>query len=119
MLQVDVKAVLIALEDTVKKLMLVLALLSLSAMPLLVGCSSLQAPPATDSSMSDEDIRSEIVNRLRDDHVTARTTFGVTVANGVATLSGVVTHSQIKARALAIAGGVPGVKQVVDGLQRF
>ena len=83
------------------------------------GCASLSSSTGVEEvALSDADISHEIQNRLRDDLVTTRQTFGVSVSGGVVTLTGSVKNAQVRARAINIAEGSPGVREVIDRMYR-
>jgi osmotically-inducible protein OsmY len=103
----------------VKKTMYVLAVIALSCLPILSGCSTMDASRPESMSQADSDVRSAVRDRLREDAVTSRTLFGVVVDSGVVTLTGVVSGPEVRARAVAIAEGTPGVSRVVDQTSRF
>lgn len=83
---------------------------------LLSSCASLES---ADLGSSDQDVRSEVLSRLRADPITGNTAFGVTVENGTVTLTGVMPNANVKMRAVSIAGGTPGVTSVTDQSTRF
>lgn len=101
------------------KFSLVLALLVLALTPFYSGCSTVDEPSSSSAQSSDKDIRRDVINRLRDDGITAQTPFGVQVDGGVVTLSGIVSSPTIRVRAVSIANGAPGVRDVVDELRQF
>jgi osmotically-inducible protein OsmY len=95
-----------------------LILLLFAATPMMTGCRTLSESEAMQAgSTSDSQITDDILQRLRDDTVTGRTTFNVEVQNGVATLRGIVREESVKGRALGIARGTPGVVDVIDAIQ--
>jgi len=80
------------------------------------GCASPMYNASIDS-MSDDEIASEVKNRLEDDDVTGRYTFGVTVEDGVVTLQGSVpTKDSLRARIISTAASAPGVVSVEEKL---
>ena len=80
------------------------------------GCASPMYNASIDS-LSDEEIASEVQNRLDDDDVTGRYTFGVTVEDGVVTLQGSVpTKDTLRARIVSTAASAPGVVSVEEDL---
>lgn len=84
-----------------------------------VGCASVSDRGAgAEATLSDLDVRDAVVDRLREDPVTARQTFGVNVSGGVVTLTGSVRNPQVRMRAISIAEGTPGVTEVVDSIYR-
>ncbi|MEO6119935.1 MAG: BON domain-containing protein, partial [Terriglobales bacterium] len=96
---------------------------SLMAASLLIsGCSSSekQGAKTTVAQTADAQLAGEIQARLNSDPLLTanqRSSVGVRVQGGVATLSGWVTTDGELSAALAAAQGVEGVKQVVSRLQ--
>ncbi len=81
---------------------------------LVMGCASL-----TSADMgSDAELAAAIQDRLSQDAVTGRAPLGVSVDQGVATLSGSLRDAGARARALSIVRGTPGVRGVVDSTTR-
>jgi osmotically-inducible protein OsmY len=78
------------------------------------GCGTL---PADTAPASDEDIVAAVTERLEADPVTRSRTIGVQSRSGVVILSGSVRDLAARTRAVGIAQGTPGVKQVVDTIQ--
>jgi osmotically-inducible protein OsmY len=81
-----------------------------------MGCGTLSGDAA---ASTDEDIVAAVRERLSTDPVTSRLNLGVQSKGGVVMLSGSVRDSSSRARAVGVAQGTPGVKQVVDGIQNF
>jgi osmotically-inducible protein OsmY len=97
----------------------------LAACIVLAGCASSdqqQRPPepfgtrAATELLRDGLILTGVKAKLTADDPDSTTTAGVTVRDGVVTLHGTVRDARAKARAVADARGVAGVKQVVDDL---
>jgi osmotically-inducible protein OsmY len=86
--------------------------LSAFAVAVLAACSSLPVPPAG----SDAALAAEIRARLSSDTLTDRQNIGVSVSEGIVTLSGNVSNQGVKSRAKDIVRGVDGIKGVVDNL---
>jgi outer membrane murein-binding lipoprotein Lpp len=94
----------------------VVALLAAGGTAVLTGCSSMQAyDPA---GGTDQDIASDVQERLRNDAITARQVISVQCEQGIVTLAAPIYNETVRARALAIARGTPGVKSVVDNTTR-
>ncbi len=74
------------------------------------GCSSM--PELTGDAALAADVRA----RLSSDAVTDRCNIGVSVSDGVVTLSGNVPDTGTKARAKDVVRGTEGIKGVVDNL---
>jgi osmotically-inducible protein OsmY len=87
----------------------------LSGAAFLPGCATL--PAMTDIGFEDdEELAGEIVSRLRNDGLTSRYSFGVTVEGGLCTLNGNVPNRNVSARAESIARSVAGVIDVQNNL---
>lgn len=84
----------------------------------IVGCATYE-PVAQQAPSTDAQIAREAMNRLANDSVTGRYTFGVTVQNGIATVEGAVPDETFRLRVIGIVRGTPGVVQVVDRLYRM
>ena len=81
---------------------------------LVMGCASLTSADLG----GDAELTAAIQDRLSQDAVAGRQPLGVTVDQGVATLSGSLRDAGAQARALAIVRGTPGVRGVVDRTTR-
>lgn len=66
----------------------------------------------------DAALRAEILDRLRDDPVTASHVFGVSVDQGGVVLRGWVPDDTIRLRAHSVVWSTPGVVRVEDRLSR-
>jgi osmotically-inducible protein OsmY len=84
----------------------------------MIGCAT-NEPAVQEAPSSDVQIAREAMNRLANDSVAGRYTFGVTVQNGVATVTGAVPDETFRLRVLGIVRGTPGVVEVVDRLYRM
>jgi osmotically-inducible protein OsmY len=79
----------------------------------LVGCRS----TGPSGPLTDNELAVAVMTRLDDDAVTAPFDFGITVIDGVVYLKGnAPPKNAIRARAVSIALGTPGVLEVVDEL---
>jgi osmotically-inducible protein OsmY len=74
---------------------------------------------STVAPTSDAELANDVVQRLAQDAVTGMSTFNVEAENGVVTLYGSLPDNTIRARAIAIARGTPGVKDVVNKITRW
>ena len=81
---------------------------------LVMGCASLTSA----ETGSDAELAAAIQDRLSQDAVAGRSPLGVSVNQGVATLSGSLRDSGARVRALSIVSGTPGVRGVVDSTTR-
>ena len=81
---------------------------------LVMGCANLALP----ETGSDAELAEAIQDRLSQDAVAGRSPLGVSVEQGVATLSGSLSDAGARARALSIVRGTPGVRGVVDSTSR-
>ncbi len=89
-------------------------LLILAAVAGLTACQ--MAAPS--GPLTDRQIVTDLDTRLMDDDITGATTFDIGIRNGVVTLRGVVKREDVRARALSIARGTPGVVDVIDQIER-
>ena len=81
---------------------------------MLSGCSTLRDDG---SPLTDNELSVSVMTRLDDDPVTAPYDFGITVMDGVVYLKGhAPAGNMIRARAVSVALGTPGVVEVVDEL---
>jgi hypothetical protein len=99
------------------------AVLLLAAVPLFItglsGCAT-GDDTSFESLLGDDDqLASEIMDRIQDDPITSRQGLGVRVNKGKATLYGAVPSEQIRARAVSIVRNTPGVTDVDDRIQRY
>jgi len=85
-------------------------ILLLPALALFAGC--LAADPAGDVSVSA--VASDARSRLAADSFVSRAALSVSVADGVAVLTGPVPSEAVRQRALQILRGTPGVFAVED-----
>jgi len=90
-------------------------LLPMILLAILVGCRTNESP---EGQVDDMKIAAQVKAKLASD-VGASTIANVAVnsTNGVVTLSGQVDTSDVKSKAVAVAGAVPKVNKVVDALQ--
>ena len=93
-----------------------LLLIAVTLVALLAGCMT---PDQQAQPPSDRQIARDVTSRLSADPVTAKQTFGVAVQDGVVTLEGAVPNEPVRLRALGVARGADGVKDVVDKLYRW
>jgi outer membrane murein-binding lipoprotein Lpp len=88
----------------------------------LSGCASLQGADDVEgdaSLVSDRALASEVNDRLRMDRQTTKYTIGVSVEDGIVTLTGPVREAAARMQAIGIVRGTPGVKGVVDQMIQF
>ncbi len=72
----------------------------------------------TDSAgPTDDALRGDVVERLRDSNVTAGDRLGVSVIGRTVTLTGTVESIDVLEEILGIVGEVPGVQQVTDEVE--
>jgi osmotically-inducible protein OsmY len=86
-----------------------------AGLTLIAGCAT---SDQAESVLSDEDIVMDVQDRLRNDSMTAKYTYGVQSDQGLVTVTGFVQNEAVRARVLDIARGAEGVKGVVDNLTR-
>jgi osmotically-inducible protein OsmY len=79
------------------------------------GCTTY---PGGEGLSEDGALAQDVTYRLLEDDVTARLALGVTAENGVIILRGSVPNDMVRARAIGIALGTPGVMEVIDELYR-
>jgi hypothetical protein len=93
-------------------------LLGATVLTLVVGTAEptpAQAP--REGRVADSDaIRTQVSSRLAADRVADTAMLGVSVNEGVVTLTGTVDSTERQTRALEIAKGVEGVRAVVDNI---
>lgn len=77
------------------------------------------AAPAGGAEVDDRQLAADALNRLRDDPLTGRLTFGTSCQNGIVTVEGAVPDEAMRTRALGIVRSTPGVQDVVDRLSRY
>ncbi len=100
-----------------KRPIALLALLLITGLAFLPACSTTPADPETAGvSVSDRDIETDVLDRLRQDPMTERFPLSVTSEEGVVTLAGFVRSEAARMRAVSIARGASGVKGVIDNL---
>ena len=68
-------------------------------------------------SVSDISLREEIINKLANDHRTARVEIRVGVLDTIAHLAGTVNSLEIRTAAETIASGVENIRGVVNRIQ--
>lgn len=76
----------------------------------LAGCGTLSG----ETGGADEQLASDVRERLHADPVTGRENIGVSATEGVVTLGGNLPNENVRYRAKDIARGTEGVKGVVD-----
>lgn len=101
-----------------KNLLATLATLFATA-ALWVSCASVNESGLSQGSASDTDLAADVQDRLLADGVTRRTPIGISVQDGIVTLTGVMPNPGERARTISVVEGTPGVKSVVDQLRRF
>ena len=79
----------------------------------IAGCAGLQV---SSTSPSDSGLEASVLERLGRDEVVPMDSIGVRAHNGVVTLMGTIDDPGIRARAVSIVEGAPGVSQVVNQL---
>ena len=79
----------------------------------IAGCAGLEASPM---SPGDANLKASVLERLQDDEIVSEQGIGVRASDGVVTLTGSIEDPGVRARAMSIANGSPGVRQVVDRL---
>lgn len=83
----------------------------------MAGCCCTEQGYSLTAQSPDRQLQSDVIYRLRDDSITKPHNFGVTVENGIVYMRGSVpSNIALRARALSIAEGTPGVTSVVDEL---
>ena len=88
---------------------------SVLALAAMVACRTNESP---DAQVNDMKITAQVKEKLAADlGVSTMTNVSVNSTNGVVTLSGQVNTAEKKSRAGQIAGAVPKVVRVVNGLQ--
>jgi len=87
----------------------------LLALGLMAGCRSLQSTPQPEVR-TDQQVSSDIQNRIQGESALAGQNIQVSVTNGVATLNGTVSDEASRALAANHSGTVSGVKTVVNNL---
>jgi len=95
-----------------RRRILITPVLALAALLLAGGCASLDY--GEDIFMGDKDLAIEVSQRLQEDGITERYRFGVSAQAGQVTLKGHIPDSSARHRAISIALGTPGVREVVD-----
>ncbi|MFH0878921.1 MAG: BON domain-containing protein [Lentisphaerota bacterium] len=85
--------------------------MSMCVAALVAGCVTTQQ---TTDQPTDKQLFSDVQNRLIDDSVTKLRPFNIEVKEGVVSLRGVVHNETVRARAVSVARGTPGVKDVID-----
>ena len=87
----------------------------LLALGLMAGCKNLQSSPQPEVR-TDQQVSSDIQNRIQGESALAGQNIQVSVSNGVATLNGTVSDEASRALAANDSGTVSGVKTVVNNL---
>ncbi|MEM7391005.1 MAG: BON domain-containing protein [Verrucomicrobiota bacterium] len=82
-------------------------------LPFLSGCVTNGGSHAG-APGSDQEIRRDVSDALREDVVTASEPIGISVEGQIVTLHGLVSSPAVQARAVTITRAVPGIKGVVD-----
>jgi osmotically-inducible protein OsmY len=78
------------------------------------GCVTSGTEPATAAQVANEDVRREVLDRLQQDSVARHFNVGVTVEDGVVTVTGRALDAAARTRITSIARSAPGVKGVVE-----
>ena len=76
-----------------------------------------RAPHAVTAGSADEALAARVRRELREDAATAHLRLQVSVQDAVATVRGAVNDLEDSDNALAVAGRVPGIDDVVDELE--
>lgn len=105
-------------HHTSKRLRRVAGLLGLALLTVAGGCATSPVESDWIEPPPDALLAQDVRDRLRDDGVTGRYAFSVTADRGVVILTGVVPNDMVRARAVGIALGTPGVVEVVDEIRR-
>ena len=103
--------------DAMKKVVCGGVLASLLVL-IMTGCAIFGDMNLSDKDPADAQLEKDVLVRLSQDPVTAPFTFGVLAQDGVVTLQGSVASENVRARAVAIAQGTPGVENVVNRIYR-
>jgi len=93
-------------------------LATLAAVITLAGCATMP-DNSTLQPTTDEQLATAVLQRLTQDTMTGRSTFGVEAENGVVTLYGSLPNDILRARAIAIARSTPGVQDVINKITRW
>ena len=83
------------------------------------GCSTYQGSEMISEQPTDNDVVMDVLDRLSSDGVTKNYNISVTSESGVVTLAGFVRDQNARFRAVSIARGTSGVKDVVDKLSNY
>jgi hyperosmotically inducible protein len=83
----------------------------------LVGCTSTPTQQSTGQAIDDGVVTAKVKAKLVEDPVTKAHQINVETFKGTVQLSGFVETDQARTRALQLAKGVDGVKQVKDALE--
>ena len=83
------------------------------------GCRTYVPQGMAGASQEDLQIVDDVTNRLEADSLMGKFTFGITCKDGVVTIQGAIPDDVLRARALGIVKGTPGVQGVVDKLYRY
>jgi osmotically-inducible protein OsmY len=84
---------------------------------LIAACSSTPSQQSTGEAIDDGVVTARVKAKLIEDPVTKAHQINVETFKGTVQLSGFVESDQARTRALQLARGVDGVKQVKDALQ--
>ena len=93
-------------------------LATLAAMMTLAGCATMTDNSSVEPT-TDAELANAVLQRLTQDAVTGMSTFNVEAEDGVVTLYGSLPDNTTRARAIAIARGTPGVKDVINKIARW
>ena len=96
----------------------ILSLIFAVALSAFTGCAMLHGEDLHPEPTSDEGIAALATSRLNDDPMTGRSTLGVSVERGTATLVGAVPDQATRQRAVQILEGTPGIYYVRDHTRR-
>lgn len=94
----------------------VLGMVALAAA--LSGCSTLSDLDTVVEPRNDAELGQLVSDRLSQDAVAARNQYRVSADAGIVTVTGLIPGEPERARVLGIVRGTPGVKGVVDQLER-
>ena len=76
-------------------------------------------PPSGRTMLADSDVSREVRRVLDTEPLLADATIEIDAIGGVVRLRGMIRHPAQRARALALAGQVHGVRRIDDGLIRY
>lgn len=85
--------------------------------PVLVGCSSAPTQQSAEEAIDDGVVTAKVKAKLIEDPVTKAHQISVETFKGTVQLSGFVETEQARSRALQLAKGTAGVKNVKDAME--